>query len=134
MLEAYSINLNIEGEGPLSFNNVSIKKGCTTELSAPATVQLNKAGVYMVCCDISVEPTAAGDINIQLTKNGIAQPQAKVTTEGTAGETAYLGFTTLVQVKENNTCSCISSPTILQVMTNTVGTYPIASIKVTKIC
>ena len=47
MLEIYSENITVGANSPIPFNNVSIKKGCTAVLSAPATVQFNKCGVYI---------------------------------------------------------------------------------------
>jgi hypothetical protein len=134
MLEAYSRNIDVAADAAIPFNNIVIRKGCTAILSAPASIQLNKAGVYMIAVDASIVPEATGDVSIQLSKNGILQPQAYSIEDGTADETTALSFTTLVQVQGNNTCACNTSPTIVQVINGTAGTFDIASVTVTKIC
>ena len=124
MLEAYSTNVTVTANGAIPFNNVTLEKGCTAKLSAPATIELNKCGVYMVAVDVS----AAATNTIQLFKDGVAQPQAQST--GTS-----LGFTTLVQVDKNNcNCNCCSSPVDLRVVATTAGTLTNANICVTKVC
>lgn len=123
MLEAYSLNVAVAANAAIPFNNVSLEKGCTAVLSSPATVQLNKCGVYMV----AVEASAAAAATIQLYKDDVAQPQAIST--GTSPS-----FVTLVQVDHNNCgCAC-SSPTLLQVKTPAAATFTDASIVVTKVC
>lgn len=136
MLELYSLNIEVNENGSIPLNNISIAKGCTAIHSAPSTIQLNKSGVYMVSCNASIEPAAAGDISIQLAKNGVLQQNAQSIVTGTAGETSSLCFHTLVQVRDNNTCCCNTSPTTLQIMNTTAGdiTIPIINVVVTKIC
>ena len=81
-----------------------------------------------------IEPAAAGEVSIQLSKNGILQPQAQAIETGALDSVTNLKFETLVQVKENNTCSCCTSPTTIQVINGTEGTYSNINIVVTKIC
>ena len=135
MLEAYSVNLNVGENVAIPLNNVHISKGCTAVLSAPATIQLNKSGVYCVSLDASGEAQAAGDIVSQMTKNGVLQPQAQSTATGVTGEIDTLGFKTLVQVSTNNSCRCCDSPTVLQFMnTGVETTYTNVNVVVTKVC
>lgn len=123
MLEAYSLNVTVAANAAIPFNNISLEKGCTARLSSPATIQLNKCGVYMV----AVEASAAAAATIQLYKDDVAQPQAIST--GTSPS-----FVTLVQVDHNNCgCAC-ASPTLLQVKTPAAATFTDASIVVTKVC
>ena len=122
MLEAYSVNVAVTANSAIPFNNVSIKKGCTAELIAPSTINLNKCGVYMVACDAS----ASASTTIQLYKDGIAQNQAQSTGNSPS-------FVTLVQVTENNSCCPCSSPTQIKVMSNTAVTLTDANITVTKV-
>ena len=97
MLQAYSLNVTAAANSAIPFNNVTIEKGTTAILSAPGTINLNKAGVYMVSADAS-SATAA---TIQLSRDGVLQPQA--TSTGTSPS-----FTTLVQVSRNNCCTTLS--------------------------
>ena len=125
MLEVYSTNVDVETNAAIPFNNIVIKKGCTAEESAPATIQLNKCGVYMVSVDASSETAAT----IQLSKDGVLQPQAQST--GTAPS-----FVTLVQVPRSNTNCCCSSPTLLQIVNagTATATFTDVNVCVTKVC
>lgn len=125
MLEAYSTNVTVATNDAVPFNNVTVVKGQTAVLSAPATVQLNKCGVYM----ISVDASASAVSSIGLYKNGTLAPQAQAT--GT-----HPSFVTLVQVTENNTCCPCTMPTVLQVKNigTASATLTNANIVVTKVC
>lgn len=122
MLEAYSENVTVTANSAIPFQNVSIKKGCTAELSGTSTVELNRCGVYMVSVDASAETSTT----IQLFKNGVAQPQAQST--GTS-----LCFVTLVQVPENNSCCPCTAPVSLQVVNTTATTFTDCNVVITKI-
>ena len=63
MLQVYSNNLTFVDEAAIPLNNVAIQKGCTAVLGAPATIELNKAGVYMVSCDVAA---TAGTGTVQM--------------------------------------------------------------------
>ena len=134
MIQGYSTDITVAENTAIPFNNVTIKKGCGAELAGPATIQLNKAGIYMVSVDGSIEPAAAGEVSIQLSKDGILQPQAQAIETGATDSITHLSFVTLVQVKENNTCSCCTSPTRIQVINGTEGTFSNINIVVTKLC
>ena len=123
MLEAYTLGATLAQDTPVSFSDVSIRKGCSAVLASPATVQLNTCGVYMVSLDAS----AATAVTLQLYKNGVAQPQAQST--GTCPN-----FTTLVQVDHNNSGCICSSPTTIQVMALSTGELTDANLVVTKVC
>lgn len=135
MLELYSLNVDVEQNGSIPLNNINILKGVTATHSAPASIELNKSGVYMVNCSASITPTAAGDVSIQLAKDNVLQLGAFSEATGTAGDISSLSFETLVQVKNNNTCCCNTSPTTLQLInTGEAGTFSIVRMVVTKIC
>lgn len=124
MIEVYSLNVDVDTMSPIPFNNVTLKKGCTAELSGTSTIQLNKCGVYMIACSCS----SATATTIQLYKNGVAQDQAQST-----GTTP--AFVTLVQVNENNSnCPC-SSPTTVQILNvdDATATLTDVNVVVTKV-
>lgn len=122
MLEVYSTEIDVAANTVIPFQNVSLKKGCTAELSGASTIKLNKCGVYMVECDASTSVSTT----IQLYKDGVAQPQAQST-----GVTPT--FTTLVQVSENNSCCPCASGVSLQIMNETAATFTDVNVVVTKI-
>lgn len=116
MLQAYSNNLEVAAGAAYPLNNVYVDKGCNATLSAPATIQLNKRGIYLVEVDGYATPDAATMVTTQLYVNGVAQPQAISGFMGTAvTATDNYSFKTFVRVTENNcNCNCLTSPTILQ--------------------
>ena len=135
MLQAYSSNLAVAANAAFPFNNVTVDKGCSDTLSAPASIQLNKRGVYLVEVDGFATPAAATLVSVQLYVNGVAQPQATSSFTGVAAAVDTFSFKTFVQVTENNcNCNCTSSPTVLQVINgDTALTDAHINIVVTKI-
>lgn len=117
MLQVYSSNLTMAANAAFPFNNVVLDKGCGERLSAPATIQLNQRGVYLVEVNGYATGAAAGDDVIQLYVNGLPVPQAQDSFTAAAATIDNFGFKTFVQVAENNcNCNCFTSPTILQVL------------------
>ena len=135
MLQAYSSNLAVAANAAFPFNNVTVDKGCSDTLSAPASIQLNKRGVYLVEVDGFATPAAATLVSVQLYVNGVAQPQATSSFTGVVAAVDTFSFKTFVQVTENNcNCNCTSSPTVLQVINgDTALTDAHINIVVTKI-
>ena len=123
MLQVYSDNLAVTANTVFPFNNVVIDKGCAENLSAPATIQLNKAGIYLVEMDGFATPDAATEVSVQLVVNGVAQPQAISTfMPATVTDTRTFGFKTFVRVLENNCpCNCLTAPTTLQFINGTTA-------------
>lgn len=104
MLQAYSLNVEVAADTAIPFNSASANKGCADVLVSPTTIELNKRGVYLVMFNSSLEAATT----VQLTKDGVAQPQAQST--GTNPN-----FSTLVQVDRDTCGCCCSSPTTLQI-------------------
>lgn len=105
MLEVYSQNVTVDVDSAVPLNNVTLKKGCSTDLAGAATVALNKCGIYRVV----VTASSAAATTIQLYKNGVAQAQAQAT--GTNPT-----IDTFVQVEENNGCRPCQGFTGIQIM------------------
>jgi hypothetical protein len=122
MLEIYSSNQTITSNSLLPFTSVALQKGNTQQLSGSNSVVLNKCGLYEVTLEISGLPSEAGNVQIDMMKNNIAQTQSKisipnaVTTSGVTGS-----LTTFVQVN-TNACKCFcSSPTTINFNNSGVG-------------
>ena len=118
MLQVYSDNLTVAENTVFPFNNIVMDKGCGEALSAPATIQLNKQGIYLVEMDGFATPDAATEVSVQLYVNGVAQPQAITSFVPAAiTDTRTFGFKTFVRVLQNNcNCNCLTAPTTLQFM------------------
>lgn len=124
MLEVYSTNVTVPADTAIPLNTETIEKGCTAVSSSPATIQLNKCGVYMVAVDGVTSPAST----VQMYKDGVAQPQAQ--SSGTSPS-----FVTFVQVNHNNNPNCCcSSPVSLQFLNSTASTYSIFNVCVSKLC
>lgn len=123
MLQVYSSNLTVDANTVFPFNNVVMDKGCGETLSAPATIQLNKAGVYLVEMDGFATPDAATEVSVQLLVNGVAQPQAISSfVPASVTDARTFGFKTFVRALENNCpCNCLTSPTTLQFINGDTG-------------
>lgn len=118
MLQVYSSNIDVAANAAFPFNNIVVSKGASEVLAAPATIQLNKRGVYLVEIDGYGTPDATTEVTVQLYVNGVAQPQAISGFMATAiTATDNFSFKSFVQVSENNCpCNCVSSPTTIQIM------------------
>lgn len=116
MLQVYSSNLAVDANAVFPFNNVVLDKGCGESLSAPATIQLNQRGVYLVEMDGFATPDAATEVSVQLVVNGVLQPQAITSfVPAAVTDARAFGFKTFVRVLENNCpCNMLTSPTTLQ--------------------
>ena len=136
MIQAYSNNINVSANTAIPLNNVKIRKGCNESLAAPATIQLNKRGVYVVSVDAYGSAAAPGEISVQLVKNGIPQPSAiSQASVASANSIVAFGFEDLVQVPQDNNACCCTSPTELSVVsgdTNITGLH--INVVVTKLC
>lgn len=136
MLQVYSSNLALDANTVFPFNNIVVDKGCGEALSAPATIQLNKAGVYLVEMDGFATPEAATEVSVQLIVNGVAQPQAISSfVPASITDTRTFGFKAFVRVLQNNcNCNCLTSPTTLQFMNgDTAVTDAHINVVITKI-
>ena len=118
MFQAYSSNLAVDANAVFPFNNVVLDKGKGETLSAPATIELNQRGIYLIKMDGFATPDAATEVSIQLMVNGVAQPQAITSfMPASITDTRNFSFTTFVRVLENNCpCNCLTSPTTVQFM------------------
>ena len=135
MLQCYSLKQAFTDGAAIPFESVAIQKGQTAVLSAPATIALNKKGIYEVLVDgVVAVATTAESATIQLTKNGIPLDQAQSTVETAVSAPSPFSFSTLVQVTEDNTCCCITSPTTLQVVYSGDDSTGSVNVVVTKIC
>lgn len=136
MLQVYSYNIDIDANSAIPFNNIVINKGAAEKLTAPASIELEQRGIYMVKVDGFGTGSAAGTGVIQLYVNGVAQPQAQSQFTTAAGNVINFGFNTLVQVPQSNcSCNCYTSPTVLQIRANDQAlTEANINVIVTKLC
>lgn len=82
------------------------------------------AGYYEVMVNADIEPTAAGDISLQLQNIASGQavnvPGAEATVTGAAGDTYNVSFSTIIAVPCS--CRCINNNANLQIVLSAAGT------------
>lgn len=136
MLQVYSTNIDINANSAIPFNNIVIDKGRAEVLAAPASIELNQRGIYMIKIDGFGTGAAAGTGVIQLYSNNVALPQGQTQFTTAAGDVINFGFNCLIQVPQNNCqCNCYSAPTVLQLRAgeqNLTDAY--VNVIVTKLC
>lgn len=135
MIEIYSKNVEVAANAAIPLNVTAINKGDSVTVNGSTTLQFNKCGLYKVSVSASGIASEAGDITIQLYKNGVTQSSALATeTAADTTSTHNLSFDTIVQVGGNNTnCPC-SSPTLVSIINDGVAaTFSIVDVVVTKL-
>lgn len=139
MIECYSNNLSVNTGEAVTFNNTSLRKGCTVQNSG-ATIQFNKCGIYQVNINAtalvpSAQSSAPADASLELRRNGTAQPEATVAaTAASATDKQALAMTALVQVPGNNSCDPCSTPTTCSIVnTGAPVTFENVNLVVTKL-
>lgn len=136
MIEVYSKNVEVAADGTIPLTTVALLKGTSTQLLGTSTIQLNKCGIYQVTVTGSVIGSAAGDVIVQLEQNGIPQPEA-ISTVTAADATSLhpIGFSTLIQVPNNNNinCPCSATTTISLRNAGIEATYSSIDVVVTRI-
>lgn len=138
MIQIYSNGLSVAAGATIPLNSIVYFKGNSATHSAPATIELNKRGVYSVKVDAYGAPTAVGDFGVQITVNGIPRADAiNQTAVETAGNYGSASTSCLVTVAQSDCpCNCTSSPTTISIINPTVTAADDAhyNVTVTKIC
>ena len=120
MIEVYTQNVTVPAMTAIPFNNTTIQKGITAVKTGTATIQFNRIGVYVVSFDASAS---------------LADGATTSATSTSETDIVHMSFTTLVQVPQNNTCNCATSPTTIQITNIGVpALFAQADLVVTKLC
>jgi len=129
MIEAYSNNIDVAAGSSIPLNNVSLQAGSTVTLVGASTVRLNCPGIYCISMDGYAEPSEAGDVTIQLVKDGINLTQAVSTFTGATGDSNTFHFDAKVKIP----CQC-AVPSEIQFLNSGVGVTGLhINVSVTKI-
>lgn len=121
MIEAYSMNVTVNGGTEIPLNNVSLIKGKSAELQGSASIAINKCGVYRITAYANVTPSAAGTASIQLSVNGalVDHVISKVTAEADTEYTLHIEH--ILNVPANNNRPC-TDPTVFSIVNGLAGT------------
>lgn len=136
MLEAYSKNKTIAANDVLTFDSVSLVKGCTAKLNGVSSIELNKKGVYEITLDVIGTPSESGVVTINMLKDGVVLQQGIINIPLVATTVSISpSNTVLVTVERDYVGTCSSSPTTIQFVNVGVGlTNANLNVVVTKIC
>ena len=137
MLQLYSDGLTVAAGAAYPLNNSAYSKGCSAIHNAPATISLEKRGIYLVTIDAYGTVADAGDMGVQLEVNGTPRADAISLATTAVGDIASVHTHAIVAVAQNN-CpnNCTSAPTTLQVINpSDVGlTDAHINVSVSKLC
>lgn len=132
MLEVYTEDATVTAGGVIPLDTVKVWKG-NTSARAGNSIALNCRGVYRVTVDGYGTSATAGEIGIQLYRDGVADPSAITVASVTAAGTAALGFTTQIQVDRDTTPAPGSSPVTLQLINGETDTDWFVNVTVERI-
>lgn len=121
----------VAANGFLQFPTNAVSGGSSIAHTAGSTMTTLGYGLYLVAVNADLTPTAAGDIGLQLVRNGVAVPGAEATVTGATGDTYNVGFTTLLVVRRS--CCAVNNNAALQVQATAAGTISNASLSVIRL-
>lgn len=134
-LNAYTqSNQAVAANGLIPFANFK-RTGESIRFNGGTSVNIDKPGLYQVIFNgIVSETTTAGNVILQLHRNGIAVPGAIAEAQsGSATDIENLAFATIIEVSPS--CCCVDNDSVLTVVNTGVGaTLANANITVVKLC
>lgn len=121
----------VAANGFLNFPTNNILSGRSIAHTAGSTTASLGYGLYLVTVNADLTPAAAGDIALQLVRNGATVPGAKATVTGATGDTYNVSFTTLIGVLRS--CCAVNNVANLQVQATAAGTISNASMSIVRV-
>ncbi len=121
MIQVYSDGLTVAPGATIPLNSIVYFKGNSATHSAPATVELNQRGVYLVTVDAYGAPTEEGEFGVQVVVNGVPRLDAiSQTTVSAAGDFGAVSTHAIVTVAQSDCpCNCTSAPTTVSLINPT---------------
>lgn len=110
----------VAANGFVGFPTNNLLTGVSIKHTAGSTSVNLIQGLYLVTLNADITPTAAGDIGLNLLRNGVAVPGAEATVTGATGDTYNISFATLLRVLPS--CCVIDNNAALQVQATAAGT------------
>lgn len=121
MIQLYSDGLTVAPGATIPLNSIVYFKGNSATHSAPATIELNQRGVYLVTADSYGAPSEEGEFGIQVVVNGVPRVDAiNQMTVSAAGDIGTASTHCIVTVAQSDCpCNCTSSPTTVSLINPT---------------
>ena len=120
-------NQAVEVNSIIPLGSVIRRYGCNCRLSGNA-VEVRGEGYYIIDCNVSVSPTAAGAVTVALFNNGVQLTGAIAYGTGTAGDPVTLPISTTIR----QGCCCDSADNLTAVLLEGAGTVNNISLRVEK--
>ena len=115
-------------DGIINLGSVIRRFGCNLRLNGNA-IEVNGEGYYKVDCNVTLAPTAAGNVTVALYKNGVALTGATATgSVTTAGNFVTLPIQTTI--KEG--CCCDGGTALTLVLVEGASTVSNVAVRVEK--
>lgn len=135
-LQAWNLSAQAAAVNDVLKFNSSQKTGCAVEFAnGTGSVTIQKPGLYQVAFNgIAVESGTAGDVAVQLQKNGADVPGA-IAQATSANATAVVNpaFETIIEVPQS--CACVNNTAVLTVKNiGVAANFANANLSVVKLC
>lgn len=115
MLRTYSTNITATSGNAINFNaNKILTRNDISHTAGSSNIIVNNPGYYFITLNISSTITTTGEVSIQLYADGVAIPDAIITTNITAGEYSNNTFETIIKASpglSNQTVTLTVVPT-----------------------
>lgn len=115
MLRTYSKNITVTANTAIPFNTDKISVGNSITHPSATNINVNQPGFFQVAFDISMSSATAGPVSLQLYADGVAIPDAIVTTTLVASTPTNGSFVTIVKATPgtiNDNVSLTVVPTV----------------------
>lgn len=106
----------------------AVDSGCSLTLN-PSSIRVNNSGLYRFSADVTVNPTAADIISVQLYKDGVPIPSALVRDSGEIGNITAMHVETDLCIQ----ACCASNPEITLVISGAAASVTFVSIGALKL-
>ena len=137
MIQLYSDGLTVAAGAAVPLNNIVYFKGNSATHQAPATIELNQRGVYLVKVDAYGSTADVGTFGVQVAVNGVPRLDAINQMTVAAGDLGSASTACIVTVTQSNCpCNCVAAATTVTIInpSDVEATAAHYNVVVSKLC
>ena len=133
-----TINANFAASQALAINDVFnfpnvTKTGISVRSNGSGSFTLNNPGLYLIIASVSGAGAAAGNLSIQINRNGVLIPGTVQVANSTAA-TDIVNLTTSTIVDIPRSCACINNDAVITIVNSGIaGTFVNGAIQIIKL-
>lgn len=133
-----TINANFAASQALAINDVFnfpnvTKTGISVISNGSGSFTLDNAGLYLIIASVSGAGAAAGNLSIQINRNGVLIPGTVQVANSTAA-TDIVNLTTSTIVDIPHSCACINNDAVITIVNSGIaGTFVNGAIQIIKL-